>query len=141
MMAGAAKPIPVPNEDSEAFWRGCRAQKLVIQRCKSCGQARFYPRIVCIACGSTDTELFEAAGSGTVFSYTIVYRAPSPAFKSDVPYVLAIVELKEGVRMMTNIVDCEPGAVRVDMPVRVKFEQVSDEIWLPKFFPAIADNA
>ncbi len=135
-MVEMTKPIPVPNEDSEIFWRGCSEHKLTIQRCKSCGKARFYPRIICPTCGSTDTEWFDASGDGSVFSYTIVHRAPSPAFKGDVPYVLAIVELEEGVRMMTNIVGCDPATVKIDMPVRVQFERMSDEILLPKFAPA-----
>ena len=134
-MGEATKPIPVPNEDSALFWRGCSQHKLTIQRCKSCGQARFYPRILCIGCGSTDTEWFDASGDGSIFSYTIVHRAPSPAFKDDVPYVLAIVELWEGVRMMTNIVGCDPAEVKIDMPVRVQFQRMSDEIFLPVFAP------
>jgi uncharacterized protein len=135
-MDNASKPIPVPNEDSADFWRGCKEHKLVLQRCQSCGSARFYPRIICVHCGSTETELFEASGLGSVFSYTVVHRAPSPAFRGDVPYVLAIVELEEGVRMMTNVIDCDPQSVTIDMPVRVEFERVSDEISLPKFVPA-----
>jgi uncharacterized protein len=134
-MGEPSKPIPVPNEDSAPFWRGCADHKLTIQRCKACGKARFYPRIVCTACGSTDTEWFDASGDGFVFSYTVVHRAPSPAFKDDVPYVLAIVELREGVRMMTNIVGCEPAEVKIDMPVRVEFRRMSDEISLPLFAP------
>lgn len=134
-MGESTRPIPEPNEDSANFWRGCSEHKLTIQRCKSCDRARFYPRIVCGTCGSTDTEWFDASGDGSVFSYTIVHRAPSPAFKDDVPYVLAIVELREGVRMMTNIVGCDPVDVKIDMPVRVRFHRMSDEISLPMFAP------
>lgn len=135
-MSKSAKPIPVPNEDSKVFWEGCKAGKLVIQRCRSCATPRFYPRIVCGACGSMDSDWIEASGLGTVFSYTVVHRAPSPAFKEDVPYVLAIVELDEGVRMMSNVVGCDPAMVTVGMPVSVVFERMSDDIAVPKFAPA-----
>jgi uncharacterized OB-fold protein len=135
-MAELSKPIPVPNEDSRQFWEGCRANKLLLQMCDSCGHVRFYPRILCTECGSTETTCIEASGRGTVYSHTTIHRAPSPAFKADVPYVLALVTLEEGGRMMTNIVGCKPEEVAIDMPVKVKFEKVSDEISVPKFEPS-----
>jgi uncharacterized OB-fold protein len=135
-MAELSKPIPVPNEDSRQFWEGCRANKLLLQKCDSCGHVRFYPRILCTECGSTETTWIEASGRGTVYSHTTIHRAPSPAFKADVPYVLALVTLEEGGRMMTNIVGCKPEEVAIDMPVKVKFEKVSDEISVPKFEPS-----
>lgn len=135
MTSAPAKPIPIPNEDSREFWAGCRERKLRLQRCKACGYVRFYPRILCTECGSTDTEWIDATGKGMVYSFAIVHRAPSPAFKADVPYVLALVTLEEGCRMMTNIVGCDVKDVHIDMPVEVLFEKVSDEISLPKFRP------
>lgn len=132
-MGEITKPIPVPNEDSQVYWDGCREGRLLLQRCTSCGRHRFYPRILCLDCASTESEWIEASGRGRVYSYSVVHRAPGPAFKADVPYVLAIVELEEGVRMMTNIVGSAPADVRVDMPVRVVFERMTDEITLPKF--------
>ena len=135
-MTEPTKPIPVPNEDSAVYWRGCNDGKLLLQRCGSCGHFRFYPRILCTNCSSLETEWVEASGRGAVYSYSVIHRAPSPAFKAEVPYVLAVVVLDEGVRMMTNIVDCAPDQVRIDMPVRVRFDRVSDEIAVPKFAPA-----
>lgn len=129
------KPIPLPNEDTESFWDGCREHRLLFQRCRRCGAVRFYPRILCLACSSTDAEWIEASGRGRVYSHSTVHRAPTPAFRADVPYVLAIVELEEGVRMMTNIVGCSPDEVHIDMPVRVEFEPLTDAITLPKFTP------
>jgi len=135
-MSKLAKPIPVPNEDSKPYWEGCNAGKLLIQRCKACATPRFYPRIVCGSCGSMDSDWIETTGRGSVFSYSIIHRAPSPAFKDDVPYVLAIVELEEGVRMMTNVVKCDVSTVAIGMPVQVVFDRVSEEIAVPKFVPA-----
>jgi uncharacterized protein len=136
-MAEMSKPIPIPNEDSRRFWEGCRGNKLLLQQCDSCAHVRFYPRILCTECGSTETTWIEASGRATVYSHTTIHRAPSPAFKADVPYVLALVTLEEGGRMMTNIVGCKPDDVVIDMPVKVKFEKVSDEISVPKFEPAV----
>jgi uncharacterized OB-fold protein len=136
-MAELSKPIPIPNEDSKQFWEGCLDNKLLLQKCDSCGHVRFYPRILCTECGSTETTWIESSGRATVYSHTTIRRAPSPAFKADVPYVLALVTLEEGGRMMTNIVGCKPEDVAIDMPVKVKFEKVSDEISVPKFELAI----
>jgi uncharacterized OB-fold protein len=135
-MADTAKPIPVPNEDSRKFWDACRENKLLLQQCKACGHVRFYPRILCTECGSTETTWIELSGRGNVYSHTTIHRAPSAAFKADVPYVLALVSLEEGGRMMTNIVGCKPEQVAIDMPVKVIFEKYSDEIYVPKFEPA-----
>jgi uncharacterized OB-fold protein len=136
-MAELSKPIPIPNEDSKQFWEGCLDNKLLLQKCDSCGHVRFYPRILCTECGSTETTWIQSSGRATVYSHTTIHRAPSPAFKADVPYVLALVTLEEGGRMMTNIVGCKPEDVAIDMPVKVKFEKVSDEISVPKFELAI----
>lgn len=135
-MAEPLKPIPVPNEDSKRFWEGCNAGRLVLQQCRACGHVRFYPRVCCTECASTDTEWIAATGRGTVYSHTTVYRAPSAAFKADVPYVLALVTLDEGPRMMTNIIGCAPDEVAIDMPVKVVFDRVSEDIAVPKFEPA-----
>jgi len=135
-MADAKKPIPVPNEDSMEYWAGCREGRLMLQQCEACGHVRFYPRILCTACGKTDTRWIQASGKGTVYTYTVVHRAPSAAFKEDVPYVLALVELDEGPRMMTNLVDTGDRKLEIGMPVSVVFEKMSDEISVPKFKPA-----
>ncbi len=135
-MSETTKPVPVPNEDTQVYWNGCRDHRLLLQRCRACGRHRFYPRMLCLHCSSTDTEWVEASGRGHVYTYSVIHRAPSPAFKTDTPYVLAIVELEEGVRMMTNICGCSPSDVHIGMPVRVVFEPMTAEIILPKFVPA-----
>lgn len=134
-MADYPKPLPVVNEDTREYWASCQRHELVIQRCRACGRFQFYPRGICSHCCSEDLEWAKAAGKGQVYSYSVVHRPPSKAFAPDVPYVVAIVELAEGVRMMTNIVDCPPEAVRIGMPVEVMFQDVTAEITLPQFRP------
>ena len=93
----------------------------------------FYPRIVCTLCLSTDLEWREASGRGRVYAATISYRAPDQAFRAEVPYVIALIDLEEGPRMMSNVTDCDPGDVRIGDEVEVWFEDVSEDIAIPRF--------
>ena len=129
------KPLPEPSETSRPFWEGLRARELRLQRCRDCGQHIFYPRDICPHCLSVRLEWVAAGGTGKVYSYTVVRRAMHPAFKDDLPYVLAIVELDEGPRLTTNVVGVEPEEVRVDMRVRAAYDVVTPEITLLKFEP------
>lgn len=129
------KPIPIVNEWARPFWEAARRNTLSIQFCKACSKHIFYPRIACPHCGSADVEWVNASGKGTIYSYTVVESNAPSAFVADIPYVVAIVELKEGVRMLSNIVGCDPSTVRCDMPVEVVFEKLDDEFTLPKFKP------
>ena len=90
------KPVPRPNGDTQPFWDACNEERLVYQSCQSCGHAQFYPRSACVKCESTDLAWQEAKPAGTVHTFTIVNRAPSPAFRGDVPYVLALIDLTRG---------------------------------------------
>ena len=130
------KPLPRVDEETRGFWEALARHELYVQRCRSCGTTRFYPRSVCPACLSSDTEWLRSSGRGTVYSFTVTHQNQAPGFREELPYVLAIVELDEGVRMMTNVVGCAPDAVRVGMPVQVVFEDVTAEITLAKFRPA-----
>lgn len=121
------KPTPRPNADTKPFWEACNDGKLLFQRCNSCGEPQFYPRAVCTKCESRDLAWQESDGRGTVHTFTIVQRAPSAAFKADGPYVLALIDLDEGFRMMVNIVDCDPGAVSIGAPVEIAFEDRSGQ--------------
>jgi len=134
-MAGYLKPIPVPDAVSKIFWQGCSKQELLLQKCSNCGRFQFYPRILCINCMSQSLEWVRSSGKGTVHTFTVVHQNVMPGFAKDVPYVFAIVELTEGVRLTTNIVDCAPAEVYIGMPVSVAFESISPEINLPKFRP------
>ena len=130
------KPVPVPTEDTAYFWERCRARELVLQRCADCGRIQFYPRALCTSCLSDRLEWIPACGRGAVHSFTTVFRAPTLAFQAEAPYVVAVIELEEGVRMISQVVGCGPDRVAIGMPVEVVFEDVSDTIALPKFRPA-----
>lgn len=130
------KPLPVPQPHTVAFWQAAKQNELKIQKCSQCGHAQHYPRVACTACWSAELDWHTCTGKGTVHSYTIAYRSTTPEFIGDDPYIVAIVELEEGVRMTTNIVDCPLDSIAIDMPVQVVFDHVTEEIALPKFRPA-----
>src|ERR1051326_2387984 len=94
-----------------------------------------FTHVHCPYCFSGSFEWERASGQGTVYSFTIIYRPPSPGFQNKVPYVLALIDLFEGVRMMTNVIECEPGDVEIGMPVEVVFDDLNDTISLPQFRP------
>ena len=127
------KPVPAMTNDSRAFWFNCSRNRLVLQRCSACATTQYYPRNICTNCGSADIEWVDSAGMGTVYSYTVVHRAPSAAFSPYAPYVLAIIQLSEGPRMMSNIIDCDPGDVRIGSEVDVDFENRAEDVAVPVF--------
>jgi uncharacterized OB-fold protein len=134
-MAEYKKPLPRPTAASLPFWQAAKRHELQIQRCGSCGAHIFYPREVCPECLSSDLKWLQVSGKGTVYSYTIAQQATHPAFADDVPYVIAIVELDEGPHITTNIVGCQPSAMKVGMAVVATFEDVTPEVSLVKFRP------
>ena len=131
-----AKPLPRPTELSKPFWDGLANGVLTVQRCRPCDRLVFYPRTLCPYCMGQELEWVPVTGRGKVYTYTVVRRAMIPAFQADTPYVFAIVELDEGPRVPTNIVNCEIEDVRVDMPVQATYDDVTAEITLLKFEPA-----
>ncbi|NOZ50340.1 MAG: Zn-ribbon domain-containing OB-fold protein [Chloroflexi bacterium] len=130
-----AKPLPPTDPWTEPYWTAARQGKLLIQRCKTCHHYVFYPRLVCPHCGADALAWVEATGKGVIYTYSVVTNNPPSAFMADLPFVIAVVQLAEGVRMMANIVDCDSAALHCDMPVEVTFEARSDEITLPQFRP------
>ena len=128
----AGKPLPVMNEESRPFWEGCKARRLMVQHCGDCGAWVHYPRALCPACHGDALAWEEASGRGTIYSYTVCHRAAGPAFVGDTPYVVALIDLEEGARMLSNIITADPALVRIGQPVRGVFEDVSAEIALPK---------
>lgn len=136
--AGSAprKPSPMPTPDTEAFWDGTRHGELRLQRCTSCGRAFFYPRSSCPYCGAGNVEWFVSSGRGRLHTYVISHRA-APGFEAQVPYAIAVVELDEGPRMLSNIVgvDNTPEHLVLDMPLVVDFEPRGDQV-VPVFRPA-----
>lgn len=131
-----AKPLPGPSPVTQPFWDGLLAGTLRIQQCEACSRHVFYPRTACHYCLSDKLKWVTASGRGTLYSFTIVRRAMNPAFQEDVPYVYAIVELEEGPRVTTNVVNCDLEALRVDMPVKAVYDKVTPEAALLKFEPA-----
>lgn len=132
-MTDYGKPLPNINLESAPFWDGTRRHELLIQKCRGCGRFRFYPRSICPDCLSYEADWLKVSGRGRIYSFTISHRYLSPGFKADVPYNIAIVELEEGVRLMSNIVGCRNEDLRVGLPVEVVFEDVTSEITIPKF--------
>ncbi|HZT06550.1 MAG TPA: Zn-ribbon domain-containing OB-fold protein [Chloroflexota bacterium] len=127
------KPLPIVDHDTKAYWEGCLRGELLLQRCSACGAFRHPPSPMCSGCLSTEHEWVSAKGTGTVYSFVIVRRAFHPAWETDVPYVVAIVELDEGPHIMTNVTDIDPDQIEIGMAVQVWFDQASDAIALPKF--------
>ncbi|WP_405530348.1 OB-fold domain-containing protein [Streptomyces avidinii] len=127
----AQRPRPVINRDNQGFWDGVREHKLLIQRCTACATLRFPWLPGCNACASPDWDTVEASGAGTVFSYVVMHHPPFPAF--DPPYAVALVELAEGVRMISNITGVPYDKVRIGLPVQLEFLRVDDGLELPVF--------
>jgi uncharacterized OB-fold protein len=134
-MAEGTRPLPVPTPETKHFWEGTRAGELRLQRCGECAKTYFPPRPFCPACASRNVSVVKASGRAKLLSYVIHHR-PAPGFTP--PYAIAVVELDEGPRMMTNVVGCPqtPDALVLDMPVEVVFEKQTAEITLPLFKPA-----
>ena len=130
------KPVPTVSGETRPFWDGCRRGDLLIQRCNGCGEYQFYPRAICAICWGTDIGWVKASGKGKIWSFTVTYQNRTPGFAEEVPYVVALVELEEGVKMFTNIIGCDPNEVRPDMPVEVTFVRATDQIDVPYFKPA-----
>ena len=128
-----AKPLPSPDGDTEALWGGLRDGKLLLQHCNNCGNVAYYQQQMCRRCGSEDIAHTPASGAGKVHSFSVVYRAPGPAFKADVPYAVLLVELAEGPRMISTFTGGSVDEVTFDMPVQLAFEDVGGNITLPRF--------
>lgn len=126
-MMSSALPPPIVNPDSAPYWEGAREGKLLVQRCGDCGTLRFFPRYLCTECGSDAVEWAEVSGRGTVHSFTIVHRAAFPEFQAQTPYVVALIDLEEGPRMMTNIVGDDAHDVAIGDAVTVTFEARGSE--------------
>ena len=133
-MTVSRAPLPQPTPESKPFFDALKERRLLIQRCEDCGHAYYYPRLFCPACLSGRVEWEQASGRGKLYSFVINQRA-APGFVA--PYIIAVVELDEGPRMMTNLVDIEPDPELVwcEMPVEIVFDDVDDDFTLPRFRP------
>ena len=126
-------PIPAPtvHPDNQAFWEGVQREELVFQRCKGCGVWSHPPRPMCPKCRSVEKDWVPSAGKGKIHSWVTYQKAPHPGFKA--PYAVVLVELEEGVRMVSNLVDVKPEEIVMGLPVEVVFDRVTAEVVLPKF--------
>ena len=136
-MTTPQKPLPKATPETEPFWEGCKQGKLTLPRCRDCNQLHYYPRAVCPFCWSRNLIWEDLSGKGKLYSYVISHR-PAPGFQEETPYAIAVVELDEGPRMMTNLtgVDQTPEALVLDMPMEITFEEVTEEVTMFKFRPA-----
>ena len=128
--------IPKPTPETRHYWDGAREGELRLQNCDACDNTYFPPRPFCPECGSREVSVINASGRGKLHSY-VINHLPSPGFGNG-PFAIAVVELEEGPRMMSNILECAqtPEALQLDMPLEVTFEKLTDEITLPQFRPA-----
>ena len=129
-------PKPGIDWETRAYWEGCGRHELILQRCRSCGTLQHRPRALCVSCLSDEIEHFPASGRATVYSFTVTHQNQAPGFREALPYVLAYVELEEGVRLLTNIVGCSPENVRIGLPVEVEYAQLEGDIAVPRFHPS-----
>ena len=129
----AAHPVPMPPIlwDNMGFWEGVNRRELVFQKCKQCGTWLHPPRPACPACHSFEKEWVPSSGKGTVYSLVTYLESPHPSFKA--PYSVVLVEMEEGVRIVSNMVDVAPGDISIGMPVEVVFDEVAEGLVLPKF--------
>ena len=128
--------LPTIEAESRPFWDAAKEGRLLIQRCVACGRAQHYPRAFCAACWSDEVTWEEASGRGTLYTWSTVHMNDLAPFAERVPYIAAAVDLDEGPRLMTNIVEADPGDLRVGMAVTVVFRALDEEVTAPFFRPA-----
>ena len=126
---------PPVSDISAPFWEATKTQQFVLQHCSSCGKTVHYPRALCPHCHSDSLEFKPASGQGEIYAFSVMHRPGNPTMTERVPYVVALIELEEGVRMMSNVVGCEHDDIQVGMKVQVTWEELSDGRNLPLFEP------
>ncbi len=134
-MSEYTKPLPIPSVESKPFWEGCKRDELLLPRCNQCASYWFPATATCPECLSTDWEWTRSSGRGRIYSFGVYHRVYHQGFRNDVPYVVVVVQLDEGPRLVSNLVDCVLEEIQCDMPVEVIFEDVTDDTTLYKFSP------
>ena len=134
-MMSKPKPVPRPAPESTPYWDAAKQHKFELPRCNACQQFWFPPSQSCPHCLAADFAFVPVSGRGKVFSFVTFHRVYHPAFEQEVPYVVALVELEEGPRLLTNIVGVTPDKVSCEMPVKVVFDDVAENLAVPKFTP------
>lgn len=128
--------LPTPDDETHPFWDAARVGQLLIKRCADCGRAHFYPRPFCPFCWSSAVSWEAASGQAALYTWSVVHHNDLPPFSERIPYVAAVVDLAEGPRMMTNVVDCDPDRLEVGMRLRVAYRELADDVTVPVFTPA-----
>jgi len=128
------KPLPYIHDETRTYWEGAKNHELLVRKCRVCGAYHYYPRDLCPSCFSFDVDWVRASGRGIVYSFTVCHR-PARGFEEDVPYNIAIIELEEGIRMMSTVVGCPNADIRIGMPVEVVFDDLTADVTLPRFGP------
>lgn len=122
---------PISDDFSAWYWTAARGGKLLVQRCRRCSLYQFYPRQHCVGCFAPDPEWVTSSGRGVLYSFTTVHRTPNQPFAELTPYILALVDLEEGVRISVNLVDATGEQLRCGDRVSVVFRQISEDVTLP----------
>ncbi len=135
------REVPTVEDETRPYWEAAKQGRLLVKRCNACGKVHHYPRPFCPSCWNEDVEWHEVSGLGTVYTYSIVFRNDLAPFSEWGAYVPAVVELDEGPRIMTNIVDCNHEQLSVGMRVEVAFRDLTGEWAAPVFRPATASGA
>jgi uncharacterized protein len=127
------RPLPEPTSDSQPYWDGLKTHRLLFQSCRQCGKIRHYPRPVCDQCFSMAYDWIESSGRGRVYSWTVNHHGFHPGFKAATPYVTVTVDMAEGVRMHAPLLDGDADSLSLERAVEVVFEDVTDDLTLPRF--------
>jgi uncharacterized protein len=127
------RPAPIVTDDSAAFWAAAAEGRLVAQRCAACGRFRHPPRPMCPACRSLAVDVVDLSGRGEVYSYAVLHHPPNPLF--EYPVVIVLVDLEEGIRLLSNLTGVVPDAIEIGMPVEVHFAPTADGMAVPQFRP------
>lgn len=135
-MAEYNKPIPIPSPEAQPYWDGLRDSKLLMPRCDACGKSWFPPSLLCPHCNARKWTWTPTSGRGRIFSYVVYHRVYHPGFADEVPYAVAVIELDEGPRMISNVIGIAPDKLACDMRVEIVYQPITETITLPKFKPA-----
>lgn len=130
--------VPKPDSLTQPYWDGVKLRELRIQQCRHCGHVWHPPLHLCPRCHATHPAWIAASGRGTLYSFTVVHHAAHIAVADRVPYLVALVTLAEGPRVVSNLLHCDRAKVRIGMPLQLTFQEISEGIWLPQFEPADA---
>ncbi len=136
MAAPYNKPLPLPSPESVPYWEGAKAHRLLVQKCRDCAGHWHPPSTICPSCGARDWDWVAASGRGRVFSFVTYHRVYNKGWDGELPYVVAVIELEEGARLLSNLIGIAAAEVVCDMAVEVVFDDVTPDVTLPKFRPA-----